>query len=340
MGVRKKWFLSSQQWLWFLSTLVTTVLPSLLVYVLIQLLYRSKGYSNRFFWIITLPLLVGLLVAYTLTGNLYLIKSSAAILVCLLIYNYQGVKKLTLAQKRFLAIFLFGSILLEAIVSGFTGRFNGIIRGYDIIVLYFVVLVINDNNLRPWVKFALSPILLLSGRFGFMVVVLFLFIKYSRKYLLYLPLVASLSFISPYIQFKANEYLVTMQGVFQYLTSGQSDVFDSYNRDDYVDGYFGSPMVLINEYKNVYQDLSLWPSEEYIFYDSGPSYVFANMGLLLGVLYYALFFMIIYRLSPGIMVMMLFIIVDFKFHLTFVPYTLYFLKMLYDKENTNLLSYR
>ena len=131
-----------------------------------------------------------------------------------------------------------------------------------------------------------------------------------------------------------------MQGVFQYLTSGQSDVFDSYNRDDYVDGYFGSPMVLINEYKNVYQDLSLWPSEDYIFYDSGPSYVFANMGLLLGVLYYALFFIIIYRLSPGIMVMMLFIIVDFKFHLTFVPYTVYFLKMLYDKENTNLLSYR
>ena len=146
MGVRKKWFLSNQQLLWVLSTLVT-VLPSLLVHVLIQLLYRSKGYSNRFFWIITLPLLVGLLVAYTLTGNLYLIKSSAAILGCLSIYNYQGVKKLTLAQKRFLAIFLFGSILLEAIVSGFTGRFSGIILGYDIIVLYFVLLVINDNNL-------------------------------------------------------------------------------------------------------------------------------------------------------------------------------------------------
>ena len=126
----------------------------------------------------------------------------------------------------------------------------------------------------------------------------------------------------------------------QFLISGQSDVFDAYNRDDFVDGYFGSPMVLINEYKTVFKELSFWPSEDYIFYDSGPSYVFANMGLLLGVLYYSLFFIIIYRLSPGKMVMLLFIIVDFKFHLTFIPYTLYLLKMLNDKEKNNLLSYR
>tara|TARA_B110000027_G_scaffold132338_1_gene158288 strand:- start:1832 stop:2854 length:1023 start_codon:yes stop_codon:yes gene_type:complete len=340
MGVRKNWFLNSQQWLWLLSTAVSVV-PSTITHFLIQLLYPKKIQNFKGFWIISLPLFFGLIISFVVTLNLYFAKSLFVILCCLMIYNYHGIKTLTLSQKRFLTIIVFGSLLLEAVIFGFIGRFDGIIKGYDFVVLFYVLLIFDDQQISPRMKFLLSPILLLSGRFGFLVGSILLILKYLRKYILYFPVVAALLFTLPYVQTKVNEYVATFQGTVEFLRSGRSDFFDSFaGREDYVDGYFGSPMVLISEYKTVLAEMSFWPSVDYIFYDSGPSYVFANMGLLLGILYYSLYYKLVYAISPRREVMFILIIIDLKFHLSFVPWTLYFLKMIYDKENNSLPSHR
>lgn len=337
---KKRLILSKQKSLWLLSTMVSVV-PSVIINLVILIFSKEKKWLNNWFSLISISLISLLLLSYLVTFNLFFLKSVLVIITSLVIINFNGFKSFTRSHRIILRFIIFGSILLEGVFDAFNGRYDGVVKGYDYVLFFYYFLVIDDEHLTLTHKISLLPLVILSGRFSFLIALLLLAIIYRKKLLWYslflLPFIYSLSVVKD----KVNQYYVTALGLWDYLINNSSKVFDNFDgRDDYIDGYFGSPMVLISEYKYTWENLGLLPSSEYLFLDSGPSYIFSNLGLLMGVLYYYLFFKVIRTLDRRVSVMILVLVLDCKFHTTFVPWTLLFIRFSQSHEQNNLFSCR
>tara|TARA_Y100001958_G_C21247743_1_gene579486 strand:+ start:1459 stop:2481 length:1023 start_codon:yes stop_codon:yes gene_type:complete len=338
MGVKKKYLLNRLKFLWLVSSMVS-IIPSVIIHVILQLSPKNS-YSNQWHPILTISLSLVLIISYLITFNLIFLKSIIVIVICLLISNLNNLTPFSSKQKKLLAFLLFGSIILEAFWNGFVGRFDGLIKGFDFVVFFYVLLVLNNNEIKFWQKLLFLPILLLTGRFGFIIVTIFILVQYAKSLFKFLPLISVIVFFSfSYLQPKLYENYWTLIGSYEYLLDNNSEVFDTFEgREDYTDGYFGSPMVLLSEYQFTIDNLSIWPSYKYQFFDSGPSYIFNNMGVIVGIMYYCLFILLIRKIDRRKSVLALFILIDLKFHVTFVPWTILFLKLLNERKEDHLPS--
>lgn len=337
---KKLLILSKQKSLWLLSTMVSVV-PSVIINLVILIFSKEKKWLNNWFSSISISLISLLFLSYLVTLNLFFLKSVLVIITSLVIVNFTGFKSFTRGQRKILRFIIFGSILFEGIYDAFQGRYDGIIKGYDYVLFFYYFLVIDDEYLTVTQKLAILPIVILSGRFSFLIALLFLVIINGRKLIWYALFILPFIYSLPIVKIKVNQYYITGLGVWEYLINNSSRVFDTFEgRDDYIDGYFGSPMVLISEYIYAWENLDLLPSSDYLFLDSGPSYIFSNLGLLIGVLYYYLFFKVIRTIDRRVSVMILVLILDCKFHTTFVPWTLLFIRFSQSHEQNYIYSSR
>lgn len=312
---------------------MVSVVPSVIITLFLLTFSKEKKLRNNWFSSVSISLISLLLLSYLATFNLFLLKSVLVIVTSLLIVNFTGFSSFTTRQRKILRLLIFGSILLEGAFGAFQGRYDGMVKGYDFLLLFYFFLVIDDEDITVKTKLFMLPIVLLSGRFSFLIALLFLLIIHGRKLILALLLSTPFVYNLPLVKMKVNEYYITVLGMWDYLINNSSQLFDNFEgRDDYIDGYFGSPMVLISEYKYTLANLHLLPSRDYLFFDSGPSYIFSNLGLFMGILYYYLFFKVIRTIDRRISVMILILILDCKFHTTFVPWTLLFIRFTQSYE--------
>ena len=276
------------------------------------------------------------LAGYVSTLNPEVLRITLLPLVCYLFYelvrNVNEKKQLeTITTVVFfvhLGIIIFSYFfdfsLLVRHENAVAGRITGVF-GYDYVGFFlFSYLIMAFNNKCLPAPLLLAALLLsafsvsLSGRFGliqFSILLLFFLVSFNlRRLVLLAPLVLA-GFIIFYDKFyyaylsvfKTLIYIKTNEDTFSEIEAGGTG------------GYISSPLVLLKEYQLLYSPgPSLLPSSVNYVFDSGPTFIFLNGGIVIGFFFYLLFFSFLrFRSKAGLCITILFVLTDLKFRSAF-----------------------
>lgn len=216
-------------------------------------------------------------------------------------------------------------------------RYAGLIRGYDFVPFVCGTYIICEFRYINYkidfvfgLKLCLSLIVtLLSGRFGLVVFAMIflqiLFAKFSfAKFfgLLFFLLIGGFIFYER-LQFTFN----TISNILDFAENNDITVFKSVEGENA--GYYGaSPITWYTEFKKPFEDpvRFLWPQSTVTVVDTGVSYIFSNLGILLGLclyIYTSVFFKIRNKIYYPMFI--LFLMIDIKFRSLLVVLPMFWL---------------
>lgn len=349
-----KFFLFFRNWEVILFCLLLTSGIDLGAYFLqlgLFLLIFNKIKLAKSGLIATLFLEVLLFLVYIFTFNPIVLKYIGLVLFNLILFN---TSKIAFSKKKNIKIIVDYVFLLHLVfvvctflvppINNFlspTGsnsiRYSGLIRGYDFVPFVFGTYIICEFRYINYkidfifgLKLFLSlMVTLLSGRFGLivfsMILLQILFEKFSfAKFfgLLFFLLIGGVIFYER-LQFTYQ----TISNILNYSENNDISVFDS-GIGENAGYYSASPITWYNEFIIPFENpiRFLIPQSIVTVVDSGVSYVFSNLGILLGlILYYYTTFFFKIRGKVFYPMFFLFLMIDIKFRSLLVVLPMFWL---------------
>ena len=315
------------------------------IHIIITLFLFKSIKVEKTLFLKTIILIYILLISFLITQNQTIIRY-----IGLITFNYflyfsikTYVKKINLSNLNFIIntvfyIHAFIIILTSIIFKGQANvRFAGLIGAYDFVSFVLITYLIADfeyqnRKLTFNIIFKIFLAILaitLSGRFGFIILFAFLLrillINFSFTKFLFLFIFLFFIFLifNDKILFLYNSFL----GVYDYLKNENLDAFNNLEVED--NGYYaGSPITWFGEFLRPFSDSNkyLLPNKEIGVVDSGISYVFLNLGFIIGAyiyIYFTNFFKIGNKLFYPLL--LIFLLIDLKFRSIFTIFPMFWL---------------
>lgn len=211
-------------------------------------------------------------------------------------------------------------------------RIGGLI-GYDFVAFFVSIYIISrieaDRLDFGWPLFLhlglATFVTLVSGRFGFLILLLLYLYVLMRFASMRMILIISMCGVGGYLlNFdRINLIFNTALGVYEYIATDSMDVLNSISADGASGFYAASPLTWLSEFGLAFGSLSehLFPSNVYSVVDNGPAYMILNSGLFLTVLFYSLFFWFLRAAhASNVFIMLIAVAADLKFRSAFTVF--------------------
>lgn len=315
------------------------------IHTIITLFFFKTINVEKTLFLKTIILVYILLLSFLITQNQIIIKY-----IGLITFNYflyfstkTFVKKLNLSNLNFILntvfyIHAFIIIISAIIFRGQTNvRFAGLIGAYDFVSFVLVIFLVGDFEYQNK-KFTLNIIFKLfltiiaiafSGRFGFIILIFFLIriflmnFSFKKSIILFLSLLLILTIFFDKFIFVYDSFI----GIYDYLKNGNLDAFNDLYVED--SGYYAaSPITWFSEFMRPFANpgMYLFPNKQIAIVDSGISYVFLNLGFILGIYLY-FYFTNYFKINKKTFYpfLIIFLLSDIKFRSIFVIFPMFWL---------------
>ncbi len=295
---------------------------------------------------ITFILLLILITSYLFTLNFNIFRIIGLIILNLILYSiifnpkWKSLNIQFLTNKLFylhsiIIILAFLSPRLNAILTPYdeeTNRVGGLV-GYDYMAFFYCTYLFTEyrclkfkiNNVFIFQILLSSFFILISGRFGIIILLYFFGYLFLRKinitkiFLICFLFICSIILFSEQISYLMASY----KGFLSYLINNNtSDLHDLSSQDTDAGYYSASPITWVNMFIKPFANFSSYflPSKIELTVDPGPSYLILNIGFFLTILLYK-YFSTFFKIGKIIFwpLFIVYILSDIKFHGIFVP---------------------
>jgi hypothetical protein len=233
-------------------------------------------------------------------------------------------------------------------------RVGGLI-GYDFVAFFIAVYLIckiESGRLVPGLLLLIHAavaafVILNSGRFGFIILTIFLLYFLNKFYSFRIILIILAAALGVYIfnAERVNLIFSTLYGLFDFLIFDNDVVLNSIDVGEGSGFYSLSPLAWINEFNLIFDESTkiLFPSSTHLLVDSGPAYMLLNAGLLLTFIFYFIFYLFLRSAGVSSLFLMLIIFVcDLKLRMAFSLFPMFwiYINLAYLKHGVNVFHSR